>query len=251
MLLSAGGHAAGAGGVGAERQRHQTRGDRNRRARARSARDQRRIERIARHAIGRAHADQAGGELVEVGLADDDGAGAFEPRDGGRVPAGIVGKRRAGGGRRQAGDVDVVLDRDRHAEQRPALRARRFQRLGFRKRRGLLAQADEDRRIAMRPDARETAGHRLGWTARSRDMGADNRGNGLGHYRSLRQQSKAWRASGFGRAGLACSSDYPDRHNSQYEALRANARRPSPARSSKCPVTPRVTCPPSPARIAS
>ena len=33
------------------------------------------VERIARHAVGRAHADQAGRELVEIGLADDDGAG--------------------------------------------------------------------------------------------------------------------------------------------------------------------------------
>ena len=43
------------------------------------------VERVARHAIGRAHADQAGGELVEIGLADDDGAGRAQPRHRGGV----------------------------------------------------------------------------------------------------------------------------------------------------------------------
>jgi len=32
--------------------------------------------RIDRDAVGRAHADQAGGELIEIGLADHDGAAA-------------------------------------------------------------------------------------------------------------------------------------------------------------------------------
>ena len=85
MLLSAGRHAAGAGRVGAERERHEPGGHRDRRARTRSAGDERRIERIARHAIGRAHADEAGRELIEIGLADHDRAGAPQPRDGGRI----------------------------------------------------------------------------------------------------------------------------------------------------------------------
>ena len=38
------------------------------------------IERIARHAIRRAHADQPGRELIEIGLADDDGAGCAQAR---------------------------------------------------------------------------------------------------------------------------------------------------------------------------
>ena len=33
------------------------------------------LKRIARNAVGRAHADEAGRELIEVGLADDDRAG--------------------------------------------------------------------------------------------------------------------------------------------------------------------------------
>ena len=68
-------HAARAGGVGAERERNEAGADRDRRTRARSAGNQRRIEQVARSAVGRAHADEAGGELVEIGLADDDGAG--------------------------------------------------------------------------------------------------------------------------------------------------------------------------------
>ena len=37
-------------------------------------------QRILGNAVGRAHADEAGGELVEIGLADDDGAGRAQPR---------------------------------------------------------------------------------------------------------------------------------------------------------------------------
>ena len=118
MLLKPGRHAAGAGGVGAERQRHQPGGDRHRRARARSAGDQIGVERVLRHAIGRAHADQAGGELVEIGLADDDGAGRAQPRHRGRIVRRLIAEGRTGRRGRQAGDVDIVLHRDRNAVQR-------------------------------------------------------------------------------------------------------------------------------------
>src|SRR5258705_9606021 len=52
------------------------------------------IEGVARHAIGRAHADQAGGELVEVGLADQDRAGveqALEDRKSTRLNSSHLG----------------------------------------------------------------------------------------------------------------------------------------------------------------
>ena len=78
------------------------------------------IEQVARHAVGRAHADQAGGELIEVGLADDDRAGLPQARDHGRVARGLVGEGRTGRRGRQALDVDVVLDRDRNAVERAA-----------------------------------------------------------------------------------------------------------------------------------
>ena len=75
MLLSPAGTRPGSGGVGAERERNEAGADRDRRTRARAARNERRIEQVARRAVGRAHADQSGGELIEIGLADDDGAG--------------------------------------------------------------------------------------------------------------------------------------------------------------------------------
>ena len=75
-------------------------------------------------AVGRAHADQPGGELVEIGLADQDRAGGEQPLDRGGRRAGHVGELRAGGGGRQAGDVDIVLDRERHAPERAALGCR-------------------------------------------------------------------------------------------------------------------------------
>ena len=81
-------------------------------------------KRIARDAIGRAHADEAGRELIEIGLADDDRAGALEPLDDEGRRLRLVGEGGTGGGGRQAGDVDIVLDDERDAEQRFALAAR-------------------------------------------------------------------------------------------------------------------------------
>ena len=162
-------HAAGAGGVGAERERHEAGGDRDRRARARSAGNQRRIEQVARNAVGRAHADEAGGELVEIGLADDDGAGGFQPGDAGRVLARLVGEGRAGGGGRQSLDVDIVLHRDRHAIEREAGIALRRQRPGFGDGVRLVAKRDEDGRIGVGADARVAA--------RDRRFGAASRPN--------------------------------------------------------------------------
>ena len=69
---------------------------------------------VARHGIGRAHADEAGGELVEIGLADDERARALRSRATASASRSRrIGKVRTGRGGRQAGDVDVVLDRER------------------------------------------------------------------------------------------------------------------------------------------
>ena len=118
--------ATRAGGVGAQRERHLSGGHRVGRSRAGAAAHAVRVERIRHRAVGRSRADQTGGELVEVRLADGDGPGVGEPlhdrgvRLGG--PARIAG---AGGGGGQTRDVDVVLDRVRHAEQRPLLEGAR------------------------------------------------------------------------------------------------------------------------------
>ena len=154
-------HAAGARGVGAERQRHQAGGNRDRRSRTRSARNQIAADRIDGNAVGRAHADQAGGELIEIGLADDDGAGRAQSRDRGRILRGRIGESRAGGGGRQALRVDIVLHRDRHAIQRKLRGVLRRQRFGFRHRILFVAQADEHGGIVMVADALIAARHGL------------------------------------------------------------------------------------------
>ena len=134
--------------------RHQAGGHGDGRARARAAGDVVRIERIARHAVGRAHADQAGRELVEVGLADHDRARRDEPlHDLGRLLR-LVGEARAGGGGGEARDVDIVLHRERDAEQRQVLvgPAGPARPLASRKR-GVGHAADPDLVVARRGDA--------------------------------------------------------------------------------------------------
>ena len=72
-VVEPGWNAARAGRVGADREGDQSVRHRDRRAAAGAARHVRRIESVARRRVGRSHADEAGGELVEVGLADKDG----------------------------------------------------------------------------------------------------------------------------------------------------------------------------------
>ena len=67
---------ARAGRIGAERKADEPDSHRHRRAGARAAGYVARIEGIARHAEGRAGADQPGGKLVEVGFADEHRAGS-------------------------------------------------------------------------------------------------------------------------------------------------------------------------------
>ena len=58
--------------VGAQCKGHDASGDRAGGAGRRTAGHSRRIEHIARNTVGTAHADQTGGELIQVGLADQD-----------------------------------------------------------------------------------------------------------------------------------------------------------------------------------
>ncbi len=114
-----GGDASGAGGVGAERERHLAGGDDDRRPGARTARDQRGIERIAARAVvRRPRADEPGGELVEVGLAREHRARGEQLLDHRGRPRRHVGELGTPGSRRHVGDVDVVLHRERHPGER-------------------------------------------------------------------------------------------------------------------------------------
>ena len=160
-IAEAGRHAARARRVGAERERHQPGRDRDARARAGPAGNELWVERIARHPIGRAHADETGRELVEIGLADRDRAGGAQPLHAGRVGLRRVGEGRARGGGRQAGDIDVVLDGERHAveRQRGVALLRPAPRLGDGV--GFVAQRDEDRGVVVLADARVGARDRV------------------------------------------------------------------------------------------
>ena len=130
-----GGHAAGRGleahqvvearrhptrssRVRAQGERHLTAGHHHGRAGAGSSTDVRLAEDAARHPVRRSHAHQAGGELVEVGLAHQDGPGALQALHHLGGVGGGVGKARACRRGDPARHIDVVLHRKRDAEQR-------------------------------------------------------------------------------------------------------------------------------------
>jgi len=102
-----------------------------------------------RHGIGCPHADEAGRELVEIGLAERDRAGLDQPRDGGGGALRREGKLRAGRRRGHAREVDVVLDRERQTPERLGdgiERSERFERMAA----GIGCQADEHAGMALR-----------------------------------------------------------------------------------------------------
>ena len=93
-------------------------------------------------------------ELVQVGLADEDGSRVAEPGDDGAVVGGDVSLAHARGGRRRhAAQVDDVLQRERHAVERPAVVPARELRVSLpRLRQRLIRQnGDEsvDRRVSL------------------------------------------------------------------------------------------------------
>ncbi len=119
--------ATRAGRVGAQGQRHDAPRYGHRRPRARTARNEVGTQRVARDAVGRPDAHEPGGELIEVGLADDECAGLPEARNRGGVLAGRIRERGAACRSRQARHVDVVLDGDRYPIERQVPVAPRFQ----------------------------------------------------------------------------------------------------------------------------
>ena len=143
---------AGPGRVGAERETDQAAGDRHGRARRGATGHDGRIEGLVRRRIGRAHAHEPGGELVEIGLADQDRTGGQQAGHRGRRLGRPVGKARAGRGRGQSGDVDVVLHGERHAPQRQHAPVLRRERAGGRQGLRLGHERDEDAGITGRGD---------------------------------------------------------------------------------------------------
>ena len=94
---------------------------------------------------------------------------------------GVVGEGRAGGGGRQSRDVDIVLDRERHAVERKIASRLGRQRRGFGERVGFIAQRDEDGGIAVGADARVGARDRRFGAGRARAMRLHDRGYRLAH----------------------------------------------------------------------
>ena len=159
-------HPARAGGVGAQGEGDDPGGDGDGAARARPAGDQIAAEHALGSAVRGAGAVEAGGELVEVGLADDDRAGGEQPGDAGGVPVRGVGERRAGGRGGEPGDVDVVLDGAGHGVERQLRRHRRQLVRPGPQRRGLGAR-DPDGVVAAR---REPGEHGVDDVVRARTV---------------------------------------------------------------------------------
>jgi hypothetical protein len=63
--------------------------------------------------------------LVEVGLSNDNRPGAFEPLDDERRTLGAIAESGTGRRCREAGDIDIVLHDERHAEEWLVLAPRR------------------------------------------------------------------------------------------------------------------------------
>ena len=83
---------------------------------ARATGNARRIVRVARGPEGFVVVRDAEGKLVQVGLAEQDGAGVEEFLRDGRVPLRPVClETRRAAGRRQIRGIDIVFDRERHA----------------------------------------------------------------------------------------------------------------------------------------
>ena len=151
--------------VGALGDRDTARADRGGRAARGAAGRARQVPGIAGEAPERAFGKAGVGELRRRGLADDDGAGGAQPRDDDRVLVGhpVLQDPRALGGalalhRRE------VLDRDRHAVERPVRRAARqapVGRAGEGERLLAVDEAEAVERLVDLVDARQGVAHRL------------------------------------------------------------------------------------------
>ena len=121
-------HAAERGGnpdraadVGAALERDHARGDRGRCAARRAARAARGVVRVDGAAVDRVRALPVSERRRNVGLAENDGAGSLQTGDDDRIfPGPEFTQMRQSPSRRQAGDVERLLDRHRYAEQRQA-----------------------------------------------------------------------------------------------------------------------------------
>ena len=120
-----------AAGIGAERAHHQPRRDAGTRAAGRSTGEMLAVPRIACRRPGQVEGRTTVGELMRRQLAEQDGTGLMQLRDGGGVEIrDIVGARARVARRADAGGAVDVLQRERNAVHRAAIVA--CHDLGFR-----------------------------------------------------------------------------------------------------------------------
>ena len=151
-------HTARPGGVRAEREGDQAAGDGYGRTGTGPAGDVTVVKNAGTRAIGGTGADQARGELVHVGLADQDSPGAFQFLNHSGRRLGDVTERRAGRRRCHAGHVHVVLDGEWDAVEGQCRLVAAFQVFGPRKDLLTRHQRNPDRVQARRLDAITDAG---------------------------------------------------------------------------------------------
>ena len=104
--------------IGAERKRDQIPGDGYRRTRAGTAGNVALVEDARTGPVRGAHTHQSGGELVHVGLADEDRAGLLEPGHRGGRRHGRIAEPGASGGGRHAFHVEIIFDGKGYAIER-------------------------------------------------------------------------------------------------------------------------------------
>ena len=117
-IVKACGDAPRAGSIRPKREGDDAARDDRGRPRTRATRDVLGVEAVGRDAVRGTHAHEAGCELIEIGFADDDGAGVGQPLHDRRAALWRIGERRAGRRGLEAGGVDVVLGGERHAIKR-------------------------------------------------------------------------------------------------------------------------------------
>ena len=105
--------------------------------------------------MGRAHPGEFGGELIEIGLADDNGACGLQQRNDSRILRRRVGIVWAGSRCRHARHIDVVLHREGDAPQGPRDGIKCAQRFHLGNKHRLLCQMQENAGITRVTDTLE------------------------------------------------------------------------------------------------
>ena len=150
------------------------------------------IMRIAGGAVVRVLPGEVIGVFAHVERADEDGVGAFEARNQGRIPAGrrpLAVDLRAGACR-QTLDVEQILDGERRAGEWPkafAASARGVDRLGLRERARRSHIGERAERAVARFDARE---RRFGYFAGARRAAPDGGRDRLAPSRQAARESR-------------------------------------------------------------